>query len=87
MVDPVGVLVKLLAPDADVGAYNDWRFVATSTLAPGILVALGCLLAAASTFGLAGTAMIDRVLQLRGQDTARLPPAPPSRLGAEVRAG
>src|SRR5262245_8402828 len=41
------VLVHLLAPDAGAGAYNDWRLVATTTIAPIVLGAIGVALAAA----------------------------------------
>lgn len=41
------LLVQLLAPDAGAGAYNDWRLVATTTIAPAILAVLGIGLAVA----------------------------------------
>jgi uncharacterized membrane protein len=41
------LLVRIFAPDAGVGAYNDWRLVATTTLAPWILLMIGAALAAA----------------------------------------
>ncbi len=45
---PLELLVKLLAPDASAGAYNDWRLVATTTLPAWALAAIGlCLLVAA----------------------------------------
>src|SRR5689334_4063848 len=35
------VLMRILAPEAGVGAYNDWRLVSTTSISTPILVALG----------------------------------------------
>lgn len=54
MPDFVTLIVKLLAPDAGVGAYNDWTLVSGGTLAPSTLAIIGVLLAAAVLVGTLG---------------------------------
>jgi uncharacterized membrane protein len=54
MTGPVDFLVRMLAPDAGTGAYNDWRLVSTSTLPTWALVGLGALLVIALGASLLG---------------------------------
>ncbi len=44
MLDPVGFIVRSLAPDAGQGAFNDWQLVATSTWSRPTLIFVGVLL-------------------------------------------
>jgi hypothetical protein len=52
------VVVRVLAPDAAAGAYNDWRLVATTTIAPWLLAAVGVALAAAVALSARGLARL-----------------------------
>ncbi len=68
---PLELLVKLLAPDAGAGAYNDWRLVATTTLPSWALGAIGVLLLGAVVLSGLGLVRIARhrrlvLLVLRG---------------------
>ena len=54
MFDPVGWLVRLLAPDAQPGAYNDWKLVAGTELSTLWLVLIGLGLLAAVVLGSTG---------------------------------
>ena len=55
MLDPVALLVRLLAPDASPDAYNDWQLVLTSALSDvgrWTLVGLAIIAVALSAYGL-----------------------------------
>lgn len=54
MFDPVRWWVKLLAPDAQPGAYNDWKLVTGTDLAPVWLVLIGLGLLVAVGLGATG---------------------------------
>lgn len=58
MPDFVTLIVKLLAPEAGVGAYNDWTLVSGGTLAPFTLGIIGVLLLVAVVVGTIGVSRL-----------------------------
>lgn len=54
------IVMSVLAPEAAAGAYNDWRLVATTTLAPAILIALGVALLVALAISVHSSARLPR---------------------------
>jgi uncharacterized membrane protein len=56
--DLVTLIVKLMAPDAGVGAYNDWTIVTGGTLALSTIVIIAAILVLAVLIGTAGLSRI-----------------------------
>jgi uncharacterized membrane protein len=47
LINLADLIIRIFAPEAGIGAYNDWRVVAATTIAPWILTTIGLLLALA----------------------------------------
>ncbi len=54
MSDLLTLIIKLLAPDAGVGAYNDWTLVSNGTLSTSVLFAISAILLVAVMIGSVG---------------------------------
>lgn len=54
------LMIRIFAPDAGIGAYNDWRLVATTTLGTVVLSVIGVALLAAVVVGSRSLGRIER---------------------------